>query len=239
VPAILLAVLLVGCNLLNTTPTPPPSTEPTSEESLGEESSPAGPTPLPCDPGFVCSGTLEPGDYTSTSIGPTISFTLDEGWRGDEDTPGAGFALLRTGIPGSHAMSVVSYSGEIFDEVCDPSQTSTIGASPAEFVDWLAGVEGVNAEAPVETEVGGRPAVQLDLTTESPCTEPDRMWLWVVPVFGDFHFNDGETARVFAVDGGTATVIIVIEAYPNADFAQVLEAAETVLATMTIQAAAP
>ncbi|HEY7450905.1 MAG TPA: hypothetical protein VIA02_00110, partial [Candidatus Limnocylindria bacterium] len=40
-----------------------------------------------------------------------------------------------------------------------------------------------------------------------------RIWLWTLPVHGDFHFNSDETARVIAVNAESATVILVVEAF--------------------------
>jgi hypothetical protein len=79
----------------------------------------------------------------------------------------------------------------------------------------------------------------VDLTTEvdAACeaTGMGRIWLWTLPVHGDFHFNDAETARVIAVDGGSATVIIVIEAFPDADYDHLLDHAMEVVETMVIE----
>jgi hypothetical protein len=51
---------------------------------------------------------------------------------------------------------------------------------------------------------------------------------------GDFHFNDNETVRVFAVDAPGGPVVIVIEAFPGADAEGFLEQASTVVGSMSI-----
>jgi hypothetical protein len=107
-----------------------------------------------------------------------------------------------------------------------------------DFVSFLAGRDGIQAEQPVETQVGGRPAVRLDLTTGSPCNDPEfrtRLWLWPLPMHGDFHLDPNEQVRVYAVDAGCLTVALVIEAFPGANYDVLLAKAEEVLATMTIQ----
>jgi hypothetical protein len=103
-------------------------------------------------------------------------------------------------------------------------------------------VEGVDAGDPVDTTAGGLPAIRLDLTTVSPCNDPDigdRMWLWTLPTSGDFHFNDAEQVRVYAIDAGNVVVAIVIEGFPevagpDADYDVLLQKAEEVIATMVI-----
>jgi len=197
----------------------------------------------PCVPGLVCDAALVPGEYSSTSTGANITFTLTgEGWSGlEEDTPGEvpgdGFALSNEAVGGRHGIGVHAYAGEVYTQVCSGEAT---GTAVTDLVTFLAAVEGVHAEEPVATQVGGRPAIRLDLTTDSPCfnpdlrDDPDRMWLWPLPVHGDFHFNDGEQVRVYAVDAACVTVAIVIEAFPEANFDVLLEKAEEVIATMTI-----
>jgi hypothetical protein len=203
--------------------------------------------PLPCDPGFVCTGALLPGEYTSTSTGAVVDFTLTgEGWIGREDSPGStpgggdGFALYNDAVgpdgPATHAISVVPYTGEVYALVCSPD---TVGTAAMDFITFLSGRDGVQAEEPVDTEVGGRPAVRLDLTTNSPCPYQTgigkRMWMWVLPTGGDFHLDDDSDVRVYEVDAGCVTLAIVIEAFPAADYDVLLEKAEEVIATMTVQ----
>jgi hypothetical protein len=173
----------------------------------------------------------------------TITFTLvGEGWSGLEDSPGDGFALFNEAVGGPHGISVVSYSGEVFSELCSPEPTEMIGPKAADLIAFLAAVEGVDAGDPVDTTAGGLPAIRLDLTTVSPCNDPDigdRMWLWTLPTSGDFHFNDAEQVRVYAIDAGNVVVAIVIEGFPevagpDADYDVLLQKAEEVIATMVI-----
>lgn len=238
-PLFLVAILAAACTAgssssAETSLEPSASQEP--EVSKPETASePAEPTAKPCDPGFVCGSDLVPGEYTSTSTGATITFTLvGDGWTGLEDTPGDGFGLFHEAVGGPHGISVTTFSGEVFSDVCSPEATEMIGATADDFMRFLATVEGVQRGAPLNQQIGGQPTTGMDLTTESPCTDPDRMWLWTLPVHGDFHFNDAERVRVYAIDAGSATVVIVIEAFPDADYEVLLEKAEEVIATMTI-----
>jgi hypothetical protein len=213
--------------------TPTPSPEPSTALPSPSEVASA------CDPGVVCDGPLAAGRYVSETTGAHIEFTLDEhDWSGLADIQDVGFGLFLADV-GTHAISVAKFAGEIFTDACSADATSTIGTTPAEFMAFLAARHGVTASEPVEVQVGGRPALQVDLTTEvdAACeaTGGGRIWLWVLPVVGDFHFNDAETARVIAVDGGSATVIIVIEAFPDADYDHLLEHATEVIDSMVIE----
>jgi hypothetical protein len=232
--ATLAFLLLLAACAPSASVTPSPSPLATPAESISEIPSPAA-----CDPGVVCDGPLAAGDYVSDTTGAHIEFTLDDhDWSGLADIQDVGFALILADVGGNHAISVAKFAGEIFTDACSPDATSTIGATPAEFMAFLAARHGVTASAPVEVQVGGQAALQVDLTTEvdAACMAADneRIWLWVLPVVGDFHFNDGETARVIAVDGGSATVIIVIEAFPDADYDHLLDHATEVIDSMTI-----
>jgi len=226
-------VLLAACApSASVAPSPRPLATPA-------ESISAIPSAAACDPGVVCDGPLAAGDYVSDTTGAHIEFTLDEhDWSGLA-LQNAGFSIFLADVGGTHAMSVVKFDGRVFTDACSGEATSTIGATPADFMAFLDARTGVTATAPVEVEVGGRPALQVDLTTEvdAACeaTGGGRIWLWVPSlVVGDFHFNDAETARVIAVDGGSATVIIVIEAFPDADYDHLLDHATEVIESMTI-----
>lgn len=236
----LVAALASACAAASPSPSIEVSQEPSAsaEATKPQGSAPVEPSAKPCVPGFVCNAELAPGDYTSTSTGATITFSLTgDSWSGLEDTDQDGFALFTTDAAAAHGISVVVFTGGIFSEVCSPDQTETIGSSPADFIAFLSAVEGVAAEAPIDVEVGGRPAIRVDLTTDSPCTDPDRMWLWTLPVHGDFHFNDNEKVRVFAIDAGSVTVLIVVEAFLDADYPVLLQKTDELIATMTIEAA--
>jgi hypothetical protein len=227
-------VLLAAC-APSASVAPSPSPLATPAESIS-----AIPSPAACDPGVVCDGPLAAGDYVSDTTGAHIEFTLDEhDWSGLA-LQNAGFSLFLADVGGTHAMSVVKFDGRVFTDACSGEATSAIGATPADFMAFLAERTGVTATAAVEVEVAGRPALQVDLTTEvdAACegTGGGRIWLWVPSlVVGDFHFDDAETARVIAVDGESATVVIVIEAFPDADYDHLLDHAMQVVETMVIE----
>ncbi len=234
--AILLVAMLAACSP-SASASPSHSAHPTDHE----------PSPVPsesaaalCDPGVVCNGPLAAGDYVSETTGTHIEFSLDDhDWSGLADTPGVGFGLLLADVEDA-AISALAFGGEYFTDACDPEAgTSTTGTTPAEFMAMLAGRTGVTAGAPVEVEVGGRPALQVDLTTaiDAACaaTGDGQISVWPLPPGGPFDFEDMEQARIIAVDGGSATVILVAEARSEIeDYDHFLEHATEVFDSMTI-----
>jgi hypothetical protein len=210
--------LLVACQ---PSETPRPSLA--APASVAPASASVAPSQAPsvsaaaCDPGVVCRGPLAAGDYVSDGTGARLGFTLaGEGWSGLPETPGVGFGLLSAAFPDA-AISALAFVGRYFTDGCDPDVgTSTIGASPAEFMAMLTARPGVTASEPAEVLIGGRPALQVDLTTdvEGDCaaTGAEEVSVWPLPVGGPFDLYDQEQARIIAVDGGSATVILIAEA---------------------------
>jgi hypothetical protein len=193
-----------------------------------------------CDPGVVCNGPLPAGDYVSEATGARIQFTLDEhGWSGLPETPGVGFGLLLADVDDA-AISALAFGGEYFTDACDPDAgISTTGTTPAEFMAMLADRTGVTTTDPIEVEFGGRPALQVNLTTvidaECAATGDAQIWVWPLPLAGPFDLYDMEMARIIAVDGGSALVILVAEARSVVeDYDHFLEHATEVFDSMTI-----
>lgn len=239
-PSAALLVLLTACG--QATSSAPQTSAPASPSRAAESHSAShAPASAPASAqagGTITEGPVAPGEYTSSTTGATISFTIaDTGWDGAEDLEGVGFALLSQEYGALASVSVVAFPGEVFTDPCDPAApTETIDTTSEAFMAWLAGVEGVDAEEARETTVGDKPALMIDLTTAVPdaCTEPPWIFLWALPTVGDFHFADEETVRVWAVDGSEAMVAIVAEATSGADTAAFLSAVDEIVATMTV-----
>ncbi len=232
-----LIVLLAACNQAGSSGSPEDAaTAPAA--SAATTSAEASPSPGDSAAGAVPEGPIVPGEYTSDSTGATITFSVDdEGWQGAEDIEGVGFALITDQFGAVASVSVVPFPGDVFTDPCDPeAPTEAIDPSPESFMAWLREVEGVQADEPTDATVGDQPALRVDLTTELPpdCLDPPWIFLWALPTVGDFHFADGETVRVWAVQADDATVAIVAEADQGVDTDAFLAAAEEIVGSMTV-----
>jgi hypothetical protein len=236
-PAVLLflgSLLLAACQ---------PSTSTSASPTIAASNpAPSESAAAICDPGLgiVCSGPLPAGDYRSETTGALVEFTLDEhDWSGLPDTPGVGFGLLLADVPDA-AISALAFGGEYYTDACLPTAGTTVtGRSPAGFIAMLTARPGVVASDPVQVEVGGWPALQVDLTTDidAACaaTGDGQIWVWPLPLGGPFDLYDMEMARIIAVDAGSATVILVAEARSTVeDYDHFLEHFEEVLETISI-----
>lgn len=209
------------------------------ESEHGDSAAPSG-SGVACDPGVVCRGPLEAGDYVSEGTGARIEFTLDDhDWSGLPETEDVGFGLLLADVPDA-AISALAFGGEYFTDACDPNGgTSTIGRSPAEFIEMLSTRTGVTATEPIEVEVGGQPALQVDLTTDvgllCGAAGERAISVWPLHPVGPFDLEDKEMARFIAVDAGSATVILIAEARSDVDdYDHFLEHFTEVIESMTI-----
>ncbi len=241
--SVVAAGLLAACGGSPASVTSPPSPSADATPSAPPPSPSAAMSPQPSasvEPttaagGAIPEGPVPAGEYTSTSLGETITFTVDaEGWIGFPDIPDVGLALSRQDNPGG--VSITTFGGEVFSQPCSPDATETIDATAAGFVAWLADHPELNATAPVETTLGGHPALQLDVTSDvdPACPETPRIWLWVLPVVGDFHVDENEAARFIVADVDDTPTVVVIESFEAARQAELLEAAQPILDSLTI-----
>jgi hypothetical protein len=230
----LIAVLLAACT---TASSPSPAGSSAPSEALGSQA--AEPSSAPCDPGAICTGPIAAGDYTSTGTGATISFTLTgSDWSADADTPGVGFVLYYDDPAGPVGITVAPWAGVIFSDPCAMEPTETIGTAPADLMGVLTALPDVEAEAPTDVTVGGRPALQVNLTVGTPCADAGGK-LWVFQTEGaTFNLREATQARFYVVDAGSVTVVIAIEALGDADYEALVLKAEEIIASMTIEPAA-
>jgi hypothetical protein len=239
-----LAMLLAACQ---PSASPSPSAHESHEASHGPSEAPSEapasePGSATCEPPVVCDGAMPAGAYVSETTGARIEFSVDDhGWFGLVDTEGEGFGLYLGDLDIGHGIYAVAYAGEYFTDACDPNAGTTKGgAAPADFIAMIAARDGVTATEPVEVTIGGQPGLQVDYTTALPadCSDqPPWIWLWPLPVHGDFHFGDQERGQVTSIDAGSATVNVIVEAWPDVgdeDWEHLIEHAAEVIETMTI-----
>ena len=154
------ALLLAGCQSSTNSPsaTTTPGARPPSEAPSSEAANCVAPP-------TVCNGPLQAGDYVSDGTGAHVTFSLDEhDWSGSQDEPDEGFALFLADVP-EGGIYVVRFAGEVFADPCAdaPGDAAPLDPNPASFVGYLAGLTGMTGNAPVELEVAGAPALQVDV----------------------------------------------------------------------------
>jgi len=202
-------VVLVGCAAASTAPSP--TVAPASPS----------PTPAPTEPFALISGALSAGRYTTTLFQPTLTFTLEDGWRGmfpDDDDEvalegpdGAFFAISRV------------------SEVVDPT-TGTAVAAPDDLVEWFTTHPMLTAETPQSVTVGGLPGQVVDVFV----TNGSERGIIAFPS-GNLRIPAGVTYRcyVLPLEGPDMTIIV---GAPNAGFAEVVEATQAVIDSLVIDA---
>jgi hypothetical protein len=232
----LIALLLAGC--ASTSSSSPTTSQPVEASAPASVpgSQVAEPSLASCDPGTICTGALAPGDYTSTGTGASISFSLTDGsWSADADTPGVGFALYLQDPGGPAGITVAPWAGVIFSDPCSPEPKETIGTAPADLMGVITGFDGVTADTPTNVTVGGLPGLMVNLTTSGPCPDSGgKLWVFETSGGATFNLRDATQARIYAVDAGSFTIVIAIEALGDADYETLLQKASEILATLVI-----
>lgn len=194
----------------------------------------AGGSPPECAPPRVCNGPLVPGEYESTSIGPTIRFTVGEDWLAGADLPGEGFFLQDRSQRAPAAMTVMPFPGEVFADPCEVGTTQPAAPGSEAAVGWLTDQPFLDVRAQSEVTVGDRPAllVEAEVAVAGICEDPV-VYLWPLPESTEFHLNDAEQVRFLLVDVGDQTLAIVLEAFPDADVEGFFSRAQEVLDTVS------
>lgn len=216
-----------------------PSTVPTattgSTDPVATPPATVAPTTEPSGAMSIVDGDLAAGSYRSTSLGPEVSFDLGPGWQGAADIEDVGFAVSRPEIAGG--VTVTHFGGDVFSDPCSSTASQSLEPTAEAFVGWLTAHPELRAAEPIDTTLGGHPAIRVDLTSDvgTECPDGPRIWLWSLPVVGDFHLNEDEAARFIVADIGGRTIVVVIETFDMTAHEQHLAVAEPVLASMVIE----
>lgn len=194
--------------------------------------------------GAALPATGEPlghGRYSTDIVGPTISFDGGEGWLVGPTGPGPIFTLLREDEPGT-VVSVTRFDGAVFLDSCDPTSLSEVDPTAARLVAVIAGNPYLNPGAPVQLEVDGRGAWQLDVATpEYTECQLQFLLLFALPIAdgGEFVQVADQQSRFIVVDIADTAVVIAIESLPGVPFGELLEASVELVGTMTIEPGPP
>ena len=236
--------LLVAPSVVGPGPSPSPSDAASVESPTPTATEPWQPAGHRCGPGGArCAGPLAPGTYTSQSLDPAVTFTVESGWINVEDWPE--FFLLIPDTPSDRAISVaedltMSESSRFLLVVPGPLVLASDGcaessgataASATDFANAMAAKAGLDVVGPTDVTVSGMVGSQVDIGLEQGWTEtcPSDPTTPVVQAVPNRFVGADHRLRVIALDrpdGGPIQVQIWSTA---ADFESFLELAMPVV----------
>lgn len=223
----------------------PPATAPASaspEPSVAAPSpDPGSPAPsaLPARQGTLPAqgGPVEPGTYEDWSLGPTLTFTVPEGWAATPFDAGFGLALVWAASPVPAVLTFTEFDGLVFEDPCLATTDATIPIekTPDALAMDLAQSPYLVVAEPIETEVAGYPALQLEVATQQPMgCDPPETWTWAAEGGGGFVLSDGQQATFLLFNVGERMLVVSYETFPGADFESFAAAAMTIIETLEI-----
>jgi len=188
--------------------------------------------PLP-DPGTM----LQPGRYTSSAVGPTIDFRVEEGWLVGPGGDGPIFTLEHIESPG-RVLSFTRFDGETFLDSCDPSSMTVVEPSVLRLAEIIGGNPFLNPGPPGVIEVDGHSGLWLDVGVPAftECALP-YLLIWAVPIGegGEFVQVADQQSRFILLDVEGDVIVIAIETFPGVPFGGLLEASLELVDSMRIE----
>jgi hypothetical protein len=204
-----------------------------------------------------CLGTIAAGSHASQffdqEIGPgdawtprfgAIEYTVPDGWRNIEDWPD----FYRLGPVDAADGTFVFLTKDIVavseTDQCAGAQHPDIGTSAEELANWLATSPGLITTAPVPVTVGGLEGFRVDIRLDPAWTgtcpwsegKPVREFFTDRPAAEGFGMGIGADTRMalylLAVEADRA-VLVDVEAATGAEFDSFVDAATTVVESLT------
>ena len=201
------------------------------------------------------AGPLEPGTFTTDSLGQVLTLTVGEGWSiGGEATEGVGVDLVPEPFsydgPETYGMLGITRSdGTVFEGYCLPTggdmeafhaATKALEPTAQALADHLMADPYLETSEPVAIEIGGYSGLQLDATAEvSADCEIPRTFLWAIPVFDNWMLGDGQQARYHLIDANGEVVVFVLEVGPDGDLEELATLAQPVLDSVLLEPLPP
>ena len=167
--------------------------------------------PPPCEDGELCTGELAPGTYTYRGFGTDLTFTTTTPWF-FESTEIPAMALYDFEQQG--ALTGFPFLGEVFTDPCDFESAGTIGDSPSDLITWVHERSFLDTSEPIAVSYGGADGYQLDLqgvNVPADCAMAPWVLMFVLPIYGDWHFETGSTGRLVALDVAGETILFISE----------------------------
>jgi hypothetical protein len=183
-------------------------------------------------------GPLEPGRYHTTALGPRLSFEVGDSWRLVTPVAGPIVVLERVDVPDG-VLTITRFDGDVFTDPCDPSSLTWVEPSAERLMEIIAGEPRLSAGEPLAVDVGGLPALDLEVST--PPLEDCRLHyllLWALPFDGgEFVQVPGQQARIIALDVGPDVLVVAVETLVEEPFGFFASAAMAVVGSLRIDAA--
>jgi hypothetical protein len=201
-----------------------------SRAAVGGVATPAptpspSPTPTPLSLAVVqAAQSLQPNmRYTTAAPFPIrMTFAAPAGWQGNVGGPYAVW-LGPNGTDGG-AMGF-ELSNLVMADPChsDRGHFATFGPTPAEFVAGISGLPGVVASTPVDTTVGGLPAIKVTLRGPSDVTGCGGgvFMVWQLPLGATDDLVPGHQLDVWVIDTGGRRLLITANNTTTADAATI------------------
>jgi hypothetical protein len=208
-------------------PAPPPSLAP-------------GASPLPVRDGTIPAqgGRLVPGqEYVDRSLGPTITFTAGDCWAATPVDAGFGLALVWGGSPAAAVLSLAEFEGLVFEDPCLATSDATlvVDRTPEAIIGDISQSPYLIVSEPIEADLGGLPALRVEVATQSPMgCEPPQTWIWASPSGGGFVLEEGQEATFLFSELNGRTLVAAWETFPGGDFTGLTQAAEALMATLSV-----
>jgi dipeptidyl aminopeptidase/acylaminoacyl peptidase len=170
----------------------------------------AGPPTAPSDGALLplARGWLPGGTYTTDRFDPAFKVTLPVGWQvwqSDVDD-----VWLRDFTDTAFLDLDIGRITVSYPQGCYGTPTELAPKTAHDLIAWLQKRQKLKVTQLKTTQVGGAPAIQVDVTGVSPgtCEPPSRILLFDV-ANGSLFVRPGETIRLIAVDVRGTLVVVV------------------------------
>jgi hypothetical protein len=187
-------------------------------------------------------GPLPAGTYVDTSTGPSVVFTVGDGWEmSGEPLEEVGTELQPGDMPAW--ITLTTFDGAVFASPCLPFEkfdaldddAVAIDHTADAFISHLASHPLLTTSEPEPLVVAGFDAISIDISeVTSTCAEPEWALLWALPGVQEFHLTAGERARFIALDVEGEVVVLAFEALPDTDLDVFLDLATGLVDTLEI-----
>jgi len=208
-----LSILLLTACSSTSTETPEASQDQTSESSSASGGGEVGALCAPCP--------LEPGTYSAAPFEPAFTFLLEDEWVNDIAVADAG-AL-------SQQMGGIFWTSGVTRGTVGVAGV-TIEPTAGGFVAFLQSLSatGMTVSAPTPTTVDLVEGQQIDVATND--VRASGLYF---AASDTFNLGPGEKARFIVLDHAGVTVVLVLEAFAEADFDQWLETVAPVVESIS------